>query len=302
MISLPTFLQTSPLVPYIRESDFAVRRPWSVAPRRLLDYLLIYVQEGECVVECNQIEYSFGAGEWCLIQPRDVVVLHGLTDTITPFAHFDLFWNARREDSFPAPPGLMDLSQFDALVQPRLNDFDDVDLPVRLKIDNASWFRDTFLRTVGVWQTRDVWSALEAQNSLTRLMLSLLQTSSTRCDVSVPQNLNWITSYLLLHLSEPLRVEDMARRAGLSPSRFATLFSQTFGCAPHRYLLRLRLAHAQELLARSDETPARIAQLSGFSDVHHFSKTFRKACAQTPGQWRKNQNSSAHNANNPKTT
>lgn len=284
--SLDDYLQTAPMVPFIRESDFAVRRPWMVAQRRLLDYLLIFVQEGECVVECNEVEHTFRKGEWCLLQPSDVIVLRGLTDTITPFAHFDLFWNARREESFPAPPGMVDLSPFEELVQPRLNDFDGICLPTKLQVENATWFRDTFLRVVGVWQARDAWSRLEAQNGLASLFLSLLRTSSTRSESSAPQNLNWITSYLLLHLSETLRVEDMARRARLSPSRFATLFRQTFGCAPHQYLMRLRLNHAQELLARSDESLSRIAQLSGFSDVHHFAKTFKQHCGQTPRAWR----------------
>ena len=40
-----------PVVPYIREADFAIRKPWYTPPRRLLDYLLLYVQEGECQVD-----------------------------------------------------------------------------------------------------------------------------------------------------------------------------------------------------------------------------------------------------------
>jgi transcriptional regulator GlxA family with amidase domain len=153
---------------------------------------------------------------------------------------------------------------------------------------NARWLRETLLRTVGVWQNRDALSQLEAQSLMTEIVLAILRDhtdASTRIAHS-PQNLNWITPYLQLHLSERISVADMARRARLSPSRFAATFRQNFGCAPHQYLLRLRIQHAQELL-QSSASNAEIAELTGFSDVHHFSKSFKKLAGQTPGEWRK---------------
>ena len=57
-----------PVVPYIREADFAIRKPWYTPPRRLLDYLLLYVQEGECQVTVEGEELLLGSGDFCLIQ------------------------------------------------------------------------------------------------------------------------------------------------------------------------------------------------------------------------------------------
>jgi hypothetical protein len=58
-MGLNALLSKQPVVPFIRESDFAVRKPWNVARRRLLDYLLFFVQEGHCAVECNGRPASF---------------------------------------------------------------------------------------------------------------------------------------------------------------------------------------------------------------------------------------------------
>ena len=55
-----------PVVPYIREADFAIRRPWYTPPRRLLDYLLLYVQEGECQVVVEGDELLLSSGDFCL--------------------------------------------------------------------------------------------------------------------------------------------------------------------------------------------------------------------------------------------
>ena len=76
------------------------------------------------------------------------------------------------------------------------------------------------------------------------LVLSMLQSySSGRSDSpDQPEFLNWITSFMSLHLSEPLSVSDMAARAGLSASRFSRVFSNRFGRPPHQFLLHLRPA------------------------------------------------------------
>jgi transcriptional regulator GlxA family with amidase domain len=130
---------------------------------------------------------------------------------------------------------------------------------------------------------------IETQNRLAEIVLSILRdvTQNAPCVPVAPCSLDWLTSYLMLHLGEAISVEDMARRANLSPSRFAAAFRDHFGMAPHRYLTHLRLAHAQELLKNSPATIAEIARLCGFADVHHFSKSFRLHTGLTLGAFRK---------------
>jgi hypothetical protein len=76
-----------PVVPSIREADFAIRTPWYTLPRRLLDYLLLYVQEGECQVMVEDEEHLLGSGDFCLIQSNTHHSLRGVTATITPYVH-----------------------------------------------------------------------------------------------------------------------------------------------------------------------------------------------------------------------
>jgi AraC-like DNA-binding protein len=83
-----------------------------------------------------------------------------------------------------------------------------------------------------------------------------------------------------------MTVDDLAARAHLSPSRFAAVFRRQFGASPHAYLTSLRIEHACSLLSTTDATQAEIARLCGFADVPHFSKTFRRATASTPGNYR----------------
>ncbi|WNR42733.1 AraC family transcriptional regulator [Paenibacillus roseipurpureus] len=283
-------IKEQPIVPYIRESDYAVRQPgWTVPNRKLLDYLLIYIQEGTCEFEIDGVTYTCVEGEFCLIQPNVLCSLKGITRTITPFAHFDLFYQVEREHSFPTKPGLIDLSEYQHLIQPRLNDFTNISIPVKFRLHHNSSYKESLLKMIGLWQNGDVISQLEANHLLEEMILGLLKEFSDlqQEDKSVrPQSLNWITSYFSIHLSEPLSLQDMAKRARLSPSRFSALFKNKFGVSPHQYFLHLRIQHAQELLKQGDYTMEDITQFCGFTDVPHFANAFKRITGLTPGNFR----------------
>lgn len=278
----------APVVPYIREADYAVRQPWYTPPRRLLDYLLLFVQEGECLAEVEGRDYLLRRGDICFIQPDTLHSLRGRTNTVTPYIHFDLFYNPRREEGFPTRGGQVSLADLDHLLQPRLDDLGWIDVPVQLEPPHPPHVHSTILRMVEEWQAGDELSRIEANHLACGLMLTIFrQYGATPMTLARGRHsLNWVPSYLSFQIGEPLTVADMAKRANLSPSRFSHLFRQRYGIAPHQYFLRLRVAHAQELLRGTDLTLREIAESCGFADVHHFSKAFKRVTGITPGAFR----------------
>lgn len=288
MQKLAEFIEQFPVVPYIRECDFAVRKPWFMPERRLLDYLLIFVQEGDCLFTIDDQPYRFEKEEFCLIQPGSLNTLQGLTNTVTPFAHFDMFYQAERGQSFPTRAGQVDLSAYEHLLQPRIDRLLQLDIPVKLRPSNRVKFRDTFLQVVEFWQYRDPVYQLKAQAGMTELVIMLLEDllSFRPSQRTPPHTLNWITSYFSLHMNEPLTVHEMANRANLSPSRFSVIFKQQYGKTPHQYLMDMRVNHACELLENTDLALEQIADYCGFSDLHHLSKQFKRKVGQPPGQFR----------------
>ena len=95
-----------------------------------------------------------------------------------------------------------------------------------------------------------------------------------------------IDRWLRAHLSEPLRVADLAAHCGFGMRRFHQLFNEAFGETPHRYLLRLRLDTALTLLADPRTTLTAIALDVGFADQSAFTHAFSKRFGIAPGQWR----------------
>lgn len=278
-----------PIVPFVRDASFPVRSAWYTAPRRLLDYLLMYVQEGEMVARVEDREVVFRPGEFCLIQPGEVHALEGPSHTITPYVHLDVFYNPERERSFVVRSGRVDVSEAEGLMQPRLEAATGVRVPTRFVPAHPARFRDTMLKTIGIWQRRDFLGQLESHHLASGLVLEILQayTPGGVDSPDRPEFLNWITSHMSLQLSEPLSVADLADRAGLSPSRFSKVFRDRFGSPPHKFLLHLRVQRAQDLLQHTGLSMRQVSAQCGFSDVHHFAKTFKRISGQTPGSWRR---------------
>ncbi|MDF2958930.1 MAG: hypothetical protein K0S39_665 [Paenibacillus sp.] len=290
MLTLAELTANKPVVPYIRQGSYdEPRKPWRYPERRLLDYLLVYIQEGTCRFRVDGQEYLFKPGQFCFVQPGSLVDLEGLTNTITPFVHFDIFYHPERERSFPTKPGQIDLTDYRDLIQPKLNDVYGIHIPIQLEPVHPVRLKETLIQMLELWTQPDPLMQLKAQQLAAEIIISILDSYyRSEEDVRVSsQAFNWITSYMSLHLSEPLTIGDLSKRANLSVSRFSALFKKRYGTSPHKYLLEMRVNHAKELLENTDLSHADISSYCGFADIHHFSKSFKKRTGQTPGAWRK---------------
>jgi AraC family transcriptional regulator len=84
-------------------------------------------------------------------------------------------------------------------------------------------------------------------------------------------------------IAEPLPLADLADAAALSVSQFVRLFKASTGDTPHRYLVGLRVRHAQRLLRTSTLPIADIAVRCGFSHQEHLTRVMRSRLGTTPG-------------------
>lgn len=85
---------------------------------------------------------------------------------------------------------------------------------------------------------------------------------------------------------EPLTMTGLAGLVDLSVSQFERRFAQHFGLTPLRYLVRLRVAAAQQLLVGTNAALSEVALRTGFCDQSHFSRQFLKHTGLSPGRYR----------------
>jgi len=85
---------------------------------------------------------------------------------------------------------------------------------------------------------------------------------------------------------EAVRMEAIAKEAGVSVRQLTRLFREHSGRTFHGYLLGLRLAHAQLLLASTNRTVTDVLFDSGFSCATQFYRSFRDRTGFSPREFR----------------
>jgi AraC family transcriptional regulator len=118
---------------------------------------------------------------------------------------------------------------------------------------------------------------------------STLSAPPPRASGGLPaRRLKLILDYIEENLAQPIALRQLGELAGISTRHFERAFRQTVGVPPHAYVVRKRVARAQNLLLGEpglsiDEIAAR----AGFSSSSHLSSTFRRQTGYSPTAFRR---------------
>jgi transcriptional regulator GlxA family with amidase domain len=96
-----------------------------------------------------------------------------------------------------------------------------------------------------------------------------------------------VLTWMEEHLHEQMTVEDLARRAALSPRHFARRFRAVTGTTPHHWLLRQRVLYAQRLLERTDQSIELVASRCGFGSASNLRQHFQRVVGTSPAAYRR---------------
>jgi AraC-like DNA-binding protein len=85
---------------------------------------------------------------------------------------------------------------------------------------------------------------------------------------------------------ESLAIGGWAAEMGLAAESVSRGFRRAYGVSPRRYRLEIRGRRALGLIEKGRPGLADIAQLCGFADQPHLTRTLSSMTGRTPGQWR----------------
>jgi AraC-like DNA-binding protein len=88
------------------------------------------------------------------------------------------------------------------------------------------------------------------------------------------------------HEFEVVTLAAAGELLGASPAHLVRCFSQTFGIAPHAYVLGRRIEAARQRLLEG-EPIVQVAAAVGFCDQAHFTRHFKRHVGTTPGRYGK---------------
>ncbi|MGE6731970.1 GlxA family transcriptional regulator [Streptomyces sp. NPDC059900] len=110
-------------------------------------------------------------------------------------------------------------------------------------------------------------------------------------DLSVPatddEGLGPVLEWARARLDRPLTVDDLARRAAMSPRTLYRRLQAATGTTPLQWLLNQRLARAQSLLESTAAPIDKVAELSGLGTANNLRHHFLKQVGVSPGDYRR---------------
>lgn len=233
---------------------------------------LLYIVEGDGVVELSGKRYPIGPGDIVLYNPG---VLHKETfdqEGSTPlFYHikFDEFAISGLPDGCLLPEGLD---------------------PV-LPSGAYSGFIETSLDTMfQEWSEQGVGFEQISHNLMVCLILLALRILDLHCaaiDKSKVDALHYqIQQYLSQHFAERISMREVAQKFHINYHYLPHLFQKKLGISPLRYLTELRLNEACHLLSTTKLSIGKIAAQVGYANQSTFQVQFKKIKGMSPLQYR----------------
>lgn len=129
---------------------------------------------------------------------------------------------------------------------------------------------------------------LEQQTSLYRIFGCL--TAAEESDLPHAGPSGWVPrsiEYMKTHYMERITVQDVAAYISIHRAYFSKVFTEQVGMAPMRYLEKLKMEKAAELLDTTAYSIGEISLTIGYPDPYTFTHAFTRYYGMPPGKWRK---------------
>src|SRR5439155_27223619 len=84
-----------------------------------------------------------------------------------------------------------------------------------------------------------------------------------------------------------ISIAQSAEKLHVTPNYLSTLFHKRVGTTFMKYLTKIRMLRAKELLADPDMQVQQVSEQVGYYSVRHFTKVFTAFCGYYPSEQRK---------------
>ena len=96
-----------------------------------------------------------------------------------------------------------------------------------------------------------------------------------------------VLRYMNDHMAEKIDLDALAEQVYLSHVGLIWKFKNQLHTTPSRYLIKLRMHYAKQLLHEGTMRVGEIASMCGYANAYYFANAFRKETGMSPSEFRK---------------
>ncbi len=240
---------------------------YTLEPRTVPDYNLIFPLKGKVVWVIEGVEWPLKAGDLLLVPPG---------------VHHHAYSQSKR----------VTLGSIHVLISlPGGQDVYDLLVPARLRsVAPRSRLSGYLQMAAGEWGRNDTTATMLTMPAWGRLVAMELLRHDAANGLLTQRATDPLLAELLDELSRriaiPTTLDDLAQLAGYTPQHLNRTFRRELGVTPLQHLAKLRMEHAAGLLAEGRLTVKAIATAVACEDPYYFSRQFRQYFGCSPIQYR----------------
>ena len=252
---------------------------WMHLTRNLTDYELFVVTDGTLYIADEIHKYEVLPGQYLLMPPT--VFQHGFKSGSCSFYWMHFGYNREHNDhtvlkSQLSTPDALAYSAARILlpIQGELKSLERITILMKQLQDSDRRYREA---TLNRCLCGAILSEIAVQSPLYQAYGS---------KKSQEQLFSDIVDYIHWHISEKLRVTELAEYFGYNCKYLTTFFKKTAGIPIKQYILQEKIERAKAVLTETNQAVSQIAYSLGFSDAHNFTNAFKRITELSPSEYR----------------
>lgn len=274
----------SPFVRHVRHFTISDSTPSSGKDVKTRDNRLFFVTDGQADITIEGKEYQLkrdtllvirSGKSYRIIPRKKVSVIVVNFDFTEDFSSITQSFHPFSADF----PGVLEDITFD----------DAADLNDHLITHDGARYENRVRSLLTEFFGKDEWKSAFLGATVKAIILDLARLSAltAKKNCSTSHLVSEVISYLKEHYSERVENETLSEHFHFTSIYINRVFKRETGTSVRQYLIALRIDIAKELLSSGEYTPSATANLTGFDDYPHFSKTFKKFTGKSPKEYLK---------------
>ena len=138
-----------------------------------------------------------------------------------------------------------------------------------------------------IWTLKHSFYKLKSINLVYSILTLLLEQTNNYLPFDKKEKIRPALDYIAENYNKPITNGELAALLGISTVYFRKLFTTITGMSPINYIQQLRINKAKEMLKSDYSKISLISEEVGYSNIYHFSKTFKQITGYSPTEYAK---------------
>ncbi len=275
---------------YVRRAwDAVMPVGWEIPTRYIYDYELLYVKQGELVIDIEGQVFKGEPGDLFFFSPGKMhsIRSEGAEGVRQPHIHFDFFFDEESEQleipiRMPRSKGKIrkDIGQENLLLQ----------IPSKMTFKNPYEIETLIQNIIIEHSDNNPFSIIRTKSLMFQLLYLIFNYQYIDRDGNGEANaLNIVqkaNNFMQRCYNRNLTTAEIAREVGYSVTYFVSLYKSICFVTPIKYHEKLRIERAKNLFLSTSLTVSEVAENLGFKTLYDFSRYFKRATGTSPSEFR----------------